>query len=172
MSGGVVQYWSLDPLTCWAEYLRYNGIRDPDDASELLVRPWAAEIELPQGTIALSFESATAHGIDADALVDDDWTRCRRWVDGVAAPALIVPSAALPGGSNLVLMGPRVAVPYGSAPVDPSLDTATAPVASLATVIADLLRYVRWRGTPHQGLQAWRAGDVQPELPSVTVTRV
>ncbi len=113
LAGTVVQYWSLHPLTPWAEQLRFHDVRDVAEARELMMRPWVAEIDPPRGTLEVDFAGATQHGIQPADLVDDDWSACQQWAASLGAPALIVPSAALPGTRTLVLLGPRVRAPYG-----------------------------------------------------------
>ncbi len=117
--GDVVQYWSLHPLTCWAELLRFHGVTDPSEAMELRARPWVASIEVPSDTLHVSFANAAHHGIAPAALVDDDWATCQRWASSLTASAIVVPSAALPGTENLVVFGPRVRSRYGLTPFDP-----------------------------------------------------
>ena len=107
----VVQYWSLHPLTPWAEVLRAQNVRDPVDAGSFYLRPWVGIIQLPADTVHLSFDAAPDHDLDPDALIDDDWSRCQNWVHAVRPAALVAPSAALPGTENLVCSVPR----YGSA---------------------------------------------------------
>jgi hypothetical protein len=169
--GQTVQYWSLHPLTPWAETLRFHGVTDPAEAREWLQRPWVAELDLPEGTIDVTFDNAEAHGIAPDALVEEDHTRCREWAAGLAVPAMIVPSAALPGTRNVVVFGARVRVRYGTAPVDPGLDVPCDPVGADALVIEDLLSQIRWRGTPHAGFEAWRDGAPPVEPPNVRLDR-
>lgn len=97
VDGRTVQYWALHPLTLWAEMLRFHGVTDPSEAQEWLLRPWVAELELPDGTLEIDFDTATAHGLEPDALIDDDHTRCQEWATDLDCPAIVVPSAALPG---------------------------------------------------------------------------
>lgn len=164
--GLVVQYWSLHPLTPWAEYIRGSNVRTIDEASQIVLRPWAAEIDVPEDAVELSFDKAGGLGLDPSALVDDDWSHCQAWVASERPSALIVPSAALPGTSNVVLYGPRVRSRYGVDPIDPLVDVPCDATAGQAVVLEDLLRQVRWRGDAHAGLEAWRSGT-QPPLPPV-----
>lgn len=94
--GQVVQYWSLHPLTPWAEILRFHNVTDPREAAELRLRPWVAQVHLPEGTIEVDFDNAPRFGISPDALVDEDHSRCQKWAASLSVPAMIVPSAALP----------------------------------------------------------------------------
>lgn len=77
--GQVVQYWSLHPLTPWAEILRFHNVTDPREAAELRLRPWVAQVHLPEGTIEVDFDNAPRFGISPDALVDEDHSRCQKW---------------------------------------------------------------------------------------------
>lgn len=156
--GRTTQYWALDPLTPWAEYLRFHDVRDEDDYLDLRLRVWAAEVTLPADTLQISFENAAVHGLDADALVDDNWTRCQHWADGLESTALVVPSAALPGTSNVVLFGERVRVPYSWTPIDPMREMSCDAVVEVGIGLPDLQRHVRWRGEPHAAFAAWQAG--------------
>lgn len=164
------QYWCMHPAGPWAEYLRAQGISQPSDADEIASRTWAATFVLADDAVArVTFENAPDWGIDAERLVDDDYTTCqdlgrklRRSHD-----ALIVPSAALAGTSNLVLFGPRVISPYGAPPVDPELDIPSAPTSDRGRPPAALLDLVRHKGTAHLSLVAWRAGAPEP-LPSAS----
>lgn len=166
-----VQYWALHPLTCWAEQLRGMDIRNAEAARELLLRPWAAQVQLPGDTLWLSFSNATENGIEPGALIDDEWTACQQWAQELRISALIVPSAALPGTENLVLFGPRVRIRWGMAPVDPTLEVPSDPVADQATVVSDLIPHVRYRGQSHPGYEAWRRGDPESHPPLVRPDR-
>lgn len=171
-AGRIVQYWSFHPLTPWAEHLRFHNVHDPAEATELTARPWVAELDVPAGTLDVSFARSSALGIDPAALVDDDWTACQRWAAALSAPAIIVPSAALPGTRNLVIFGPLVRIRYGLVPLDPRVDVPCDPVADLSTVVTDLLGHIRWRGTPHAGYTAWQAGEPEPLPPAVAVSQM
>lgn len=167
--GQTVQYWSLHPLTPWAETLRFHGVTDPDEAREWFQRPWVASLVLPDDTLEIDFDNAAHHGLDPDALIDDDHARCQQWTAALNVSAIVVPSAALPGTRNIVAFGPRVRARYGVAPIDPGLDVPCDPVADLSVVVADLLAHIRWRGAPHAGYQAWLAGAAPVVAPSVNV---
>jgi RES domain-containing protein len=168
---GVVQYWSLHPLTCWAELLRFHGIRAAEEVRELRSRPWVAHIEIPDDAVELTFDNASSHGISPESLIDDDWAPCQRWAETLDVTAITVPSAALPGTRNLVLFGERVRSRWGLPPFDPGIDIPCDPVANLGDGIADLLPSVRWRGTPHAGYVAWSRSERQPDPPRVRLDR-
>lgn len=172
LAGAIVQYWSLHPMTCWAEYLRFHDIRDPDEAAELRLRPWVAEIDLSSDCLHLTFDNSAEQGLEPEALVDDDWTECQAWAGSRAGlSVLITPSAALPGTENLVMFGSKVRSRWGITPVDPSVYVPCEPVANYGEVVPDLVPCVRWRGTDHAGYEAWLHGEAQPLPPRVRVER-
>lgn len=168
--GDIVQYWALDPLTPWAELLRYHDIRSADEARELRLRPWVARFELPDDFLELTFANSKSFGLEPDWLVADDHSGCQNWaLANSAIEGLVAPSAALPGTRILVLFGPRVRVSFEVAPIDVMIDVPTDPVAEIGVAVEDILRMVRWRGDPHAGHSAWLAGDPPPEPPRVRV---
>lgn len=158
VGGRTTQYWSLDPLTPWAEYLRFHDLRDLDDVEELLLRVWAARLDVADDILEVTYDVAEALGLAPDALVDDDHGRCQEWAESLDVPAIVVPSAALPGTRNLVMFGERVRVPYSRAPVDPAVDVPCDAVVDLGTGLRELHGSVRWHGTDHAEYEAWRTG--------------
>lgn len=165
--GDIVQYWALHPLTPWAEQLRFHGIRTVDEARELRLRPWVARVPLLDDAPIITFDTAEEHGVDPEVLINDDWGPCQAWAASLAVSAIVVPSAALPGTSNLVMFGPRVRSLFGVEPFDPAVDVPCTPYAQDATVIGDLLPFVRFRGSAHADYEAWvRGASVSP--PHVT----
>lgn len=153
------QYWSLDPLGPWAEYLRFHDLRDVADIEDLRLRVWAAHLDLPEDTLDVSFEGAAALGIAADALVDDDWARCQLWAGSLTVSAILVPSAAMPGTRNLVMFGERVRIPYAWSPVDPAIDIPCDAIVDVGSGVSELQEHVRWRGQLHAEFEAWRTGS-------------
>lgn len=157
---GPVQYWSLHPLTPWAELLRGQDLTQRERLRDVRSRLWVARLRV--AAVELGFGEARAHGLEAAELVDDDRTACQRLgarcLAGDGPGALIVPSAALPGTRNLVLFGPRVASPFAADPVDADVDVPTTVAADDARPLDGLLDLVRFRGAPHAELEAWAAG--------------
>lgn len=109
----------------------------------------------------MTFENAETLGVTPEDLVAEDYAACQDLADRARADgelALNVPSAALPGTNNLILLGPRVLIPWQLAPVDSGLDTPAAVTADHARAPLAVLPHVRWRGAPHAGLDAWKTG--------------
>lgn len=160
-ASGPVQYWSLHPLTPWAEILRGHGIKTADDACELRQRVWAARLHI-SSVDTITYENAVDYGLEAHHLVGDDYGACQdfgeRCLREASLPkAIRVPSAALPGTTNLVLFGPKVAIPYLLEPI--GLDDAPAALAAEnAQPPPELLPLVRHFDDEHQELDAWRRG--------------
>lgn len=168
---GPVQYWSLHPLTPWAEIMRAQGLRDVEDSAELRQRVWAARLVLPQ-IANIGFSNATDHGLEPHHLVSDDYGACQelgeRCIKDPAMPkVLTVPSAALPGTRNLVIFGPRVLIPYGMDPLGEE-DAPASISAEQAEPPGGLAPLVRHFGAPHEGLVAWERNEafdfVQPAV--------
>ncbi len=155
------QYIALHPLATWAEYLRWHGIRHAARLAQIRLGVWAIRA-IVQAPLVLEWETAGAVGLRAEELVGDDWRPCQQAAERLredprAPKALIVPSAALPGARNLVLLEPRVAVPYSFGPID-EIDTPVTLAAAGARPPACLLELVCHRGEAHVELQAWQAG--------------
>jgi RES domain-containing protein len=156
------QYISLHPLASWAEYIRWHDLRDPQALREIRLGVWAIRI-IAEDPLALDFDGAEAQGIAAKDLISDDWSRCQalgeRLRGDPRAPKLLrVPSAALPGARNLVILGPRVAVPYSFTPIDP-IDVPVTLCAVAARPPESLLALVRYHGEDHAEYRAWQRGE-------------
>lgn len=152
------QYLALHPLGPLAELMRRNDLRHPEQIRAVRTRTWALHVnatELPE----ISFENAESFGISAAELVSDDHGACQKLARALRLemPAVIVPSAALPGTRNLVLFGPRVAAPYLTAPTS-ALDIPASITADDGRPLLSLLDIVRFQGSPHAGIEAWQAG--------------
>jgi hypothetical protein len=68
-----------------------------------------------------------------------------------------VPSAALPGARNLVIFGPREAIPYLWAPIDAG-DIPACIITKASQSPDGLLERVRFSGESHAELDAWLSG--------------
>jgi len=159
------QYIALHPLTPWAEYLRANDLRLPEQSADLQLNLWALRLDLTEA-VEVSFESAENRFDDFDIqpedLVGDDRSACQALADRLRADSslpksLIVPSAALPGTRNLVIVGAREAIPYQWAPID-SGDIPACVITKASRPPDGLLDKVRFAGDPHAELDAWREG--------------
>lgn len=159
-----VQYLSLHPLTPWAEVMRAEAITDSSAANLLRPPIWAVRVRLDDPPLELTFDSAPQHGLEAEALVGDDHGPCRAFAARLGEAgrhdAFTAPSAALPGTRNLVLLGPKVAIPYLADPIDAS-DVPVGVVALEGRAPEGLLGLVHHRDarTDHPELAAWRKGQ-------------
>src|SRR5438477_2859061 len=86
------QYVCLHPLGPFAEFMRSNSLRRPDQAREVRERTWALRLELHDLPV-LRFSDAREFGIDPAELVSDDPSACRTLaarLRGDAVPGVIV----------------------------------------------------------------------------------
>jgi RES domain-containing protein len=162
---GATQYLSLHPMTPWAELLRQQRRRTADAALQLRLPMWAIKVGLAKAPTEIGFAEAAACGISADDLVADDQTACREFArrvrsDPDAPRAILVPSAALPGTPNLVLLDPFVAISYLAEPIAPE-DLPTSMAAQEGRCPDGLWDLVHHSGSPnvHAALDAWHRGD-------------
>ncbi len=157
---GPTQYLALHPLGAWAEYLRGEHRRSTESLAELRGRIWVLRVPVSE-VLELTYDNAPGYGASAEDLIAEDQIPCRnlaeRWRDDPAAPKVFsAPSAALPGTLNLVVLGPRIAVPYLAEVVDPLLDVPASIVAEGSTAPEGLLPLVRFRGSEHPEFRAWK----------------
>jgi hypothetical protein len=156
------QYLALHPLTPWAEIIRNEGLTDPDDVDALRPPIWAVRVLLANPPLELTFDNAGDHGLTADDLVADDWGPCQELAGRFRADpdgprVFSAPSAALPGTRNLVLLEPKVAIPYLLTPLD-DLDLPVSLIAVRGRAAHGLDSLIHHRGSrrEHAGLRAWR----------------
>jgi RES domain-containing protein len=168
------QYLALHPMTPWAEVLRNLDLRAPEDARAMRMPIWAFRFTLAEQPLTIGFEDATGHELDPADLVADDWNACqalaeRLYGDGVGA--VVVPSAALPGTSNLVVLRPAAVIDYHREPIDPE-DQPGAMVAQDGRCPEDLWRQVHYTRSAiaHGALEAHVTG-AEFELVQPAVTR-
>jgi hypothetical protein len=151
-----VQYLSLHPLGPAAEMLRHNlgPTANPDDVALNL---WAALLDVDAVT-RVDFDDCDRYGLTPDELVGDDYTPTRALAGAVrdgGAPAMVVPSAALPGTYNLIVFGIRVSSPFLSEPLSVE-EVPTGHLTDAARPPAEVTSYVRWFGTPHKAVEQWK----------------
>lgn len=155
------QYLCRHPLGPWAEYLRSNDLRDIDDLAAHRLRIWALQIDL-SGAVRIDFNAAPDFGLQPSELIGDDHGPCRglarRLRQNPQSPEiLLVPSAALPGTENIVILGERVQIPYSWEPIEP-VDVPACVVAERSQPSQGVTSLVRYRGQPHPHFEAWCAG--------------
>lgn len=115
----IAQYCTLDVASAVAEMVRYEDLREIDDARELRVSVW--ELRIDEGaTVDYSTPAGVAtQGVDWESLVSDSWEGCR--AEGLRIIAeggrgVVSPSAALPRGVTLTLFGPRTEIAWEAEP--------------------------------------------------------
>jgi RES domain-containing protein len=145
--GTIAQYCTLDIPSAIAEMVRYEDLRDVEEARELQVDIW--ELRIDEGAIADYSTPARAgeQGVAWESLVSDSWDDCqaegRRIVDA-GGRGVLAPSAALPQGVTLTLLGPRTEIAWRA---EPSLSIQI-PARHVATGAPGdhLVRYTRFFG--------------------------
>lgn len=152
-----VQYLCLHPLGPAAEMLRHhvgpNG--NPDD---LILNLWTAVVDM-DGVERIDFDDCERYGLTADELVGDDYTATQALADVVragGAPAMIVPSASLPGTHNLVVFGARLLCPFLWEPAMHE-EIPTGHLSDGARAAAEVADHVRWFGASHPAVQQWKS---------------
>jgi hypothetical protein len=160
---GFAQYFSLHPLTPWAELLRNEDRRTRERALLMRYPLWAVRVQLDDRPLELTFHNAGDFGLTAEDLVADEHGPCRALAqafrDG-GPTAFLAPSAALPGTTNLVVLEPRVLAPWNQAPVD-DIDWPGSLTSQDGRCPEGLWDHVHYRatGTTHAALEAWRHGE-------------
>lgn len=153
------QYVCLHPLGPLAEFMRANDVRLPEQVRQVRQRTWALRLEI-DGLPEITLATAEDFGLEATGLVADDASRCQelgtRLRDEV--PGIVVPSAALPGTRNVVLLGPRVGSPYLVDPIS-AVDVPASITAHAARPILSLLDVVCFKGELHAELEAFNRDE-------------
>jgi RES domain-containing protein len=160
---GCTQYMSLDALAPMAEMLRHENLRTDEEASHYRTTLWQIRVDEGCAVDYSTFEKAEAAGFPPEALVEDDHERCQaeaQWLVDQGIRAILTPSAALAGSTNLTLFGPRYPVPWTSRATLAS----ALPVHQLPTgrPPVGLTAKVRFVGEPHEDLLAHRAVKDRP----------
>lgn len=173
------QYFALHPLGPWAEVTRNQRCESVDDALETRIAIWVIRLVLPDPPTTIDFDAAdsgnTLLPISPRDLTDDDPTICRALAQAhrdepSAAKILRVPSAALPGADNIVILGPRRMIEYAVEPMRP-IHVPAAVGAVDARPPRDLFRLVRRLGAPDPAYEAWRHG-VSHDVPEIDTVRL
>ena len=169
------QYFSLHPLTPWAELVRNQRCRDLDDALETRTAVWAIRLVLESEPAIVDFDAAEAGELATRMaprdLISDDAQKCRvladvHRADPSAPKAIRVPSAALPGTENVVVFGRRRAIRYEATPL--RVIQVPAAVSSVdGRLPRDLFRLARRIGDRHAGYEGWQRGE-RYELPPIS----
>ena len=160
------QYLCLHPLGPWAELMRGRELRTREQVLAVRQRTWAAVVDV-EGFERVGFEDAPRHGLKSGDLVSTDYRACQRLADrmrGLGVPGMVVPSAALPGTENLVVLGARVAATYSLEPPVSVLDTPASLTAEDGRPLLSLLERVVHRGERHP--QIWKDPDFAFSEPS------
>ena len=119
--GTIAQYCTLDVASAIAEMVRYENLREVDEAREMRVSVW--ELRIDEGAIVdhSTPERTAGQGFAWESLVSNSWEECRaeglRIMDA-GGRGVLAPSAALPQGLALTLFGPRTEIAWSA---DPSL---------------------------------------------------
>lgn len=117
--GTIAQYCALDVGSAIAELVRYEDLRDVEEASELRVDVW--ELRVDEGAIVdySTPERTAAQGFAWEPLVSNSWEACQeegsRIVE-LGGRGVLAPSAALPQGLTLTLFGPRTEIAWSAQP--------------------------------------------------------
>jgi hypothetical protein len=160
---GFTQYLSLHPLTPWAELLRSEDRHTREQAVLMRYPLWALRVQFEEPPLELTFDTAGEFGLNAEDLVADDHGACRALAQAFRAggpKAFIAPSAALPGTKNLIVLEPRVLVPFNETPID-EIDwpgSLTSQDGRCPEGLWDLV-HQRATGTKHAALEAWEHGE-------------
>lgn len=155
---GPTQYLALSTDGAWAELIRSEELRTEDEVALVSIAMWSIKVDQAMVVDYSTFQRAQAAGFDPAALVDEDYGRCQ--AEGARLRALgysgiLAPSAALPGEVNLTLFGARVASTWDRRPLLASSLPAT--IVAKGAPPPGLLSRVRQIGSPHDGLEAFRA---------------
>lgn len=152
------QYWSLLPDAAWADLIRQEHLATEEEVGLVRIPVWVAAVRVENVADYSTFEKAHACGFSPEALVADEYEESQaeaRRLRQLGYAGLLTPSAALPEALNLTLFGARLLGTWGKPP-----DLASAIPACRVAVGSPppgLVGRVRRRGTPHPGLQAFRA---------------
>ena len=174
------QYLALHPMTPWAEQLRNLNLRTVVEARRMRIPLWALQVELSVEPARIGFADAASYGIEPAELVGDDRSQCQRLAgelrdNGISS--IIVPSAALPGTENLVVLDPVAVIDYHQKSIDPEDIPAALPSQDgrCPEGLWELVHFTG-AGVAHPALQAYLCGDdfefVQPPVSAASLNTV
>jgi RES domain-containing protein len=154
------QYLSLSVDGSWAELVRREELRTPEELRLVRMPMWVLRIRESRLADYSTFEKAEAAGFAPEALVDEDYTRCQNEAARLRAESfrgVLAPSASCPGEANLTLFGPRIAVGWDTAPE--KLLSSFVPTKRLAVghPPEEVLARVRHHGAVHVGRAEYEA---------------
>jgi hypothetical protein len=152
------QYLSTTVDGAWAELIRAEGLRSEQEVTLVRMPMWVAEAHVQRIVDYGSFEKAEAAGFPADALIDDDYSRCQeegRRLRQIGFQGVLAPSAALPNALNLTLFGPRIASTWQA----PALLASSIPATKIAvgSPPEGVVERVRHRGEKHGTYEEFEA---------------
>jgi RES domain-containing protein len=166
---GATQYLSTTVDGAWAELIRAEELRTEQETALVRMPMWVAEVHVQRVADYGTFERAEAAGFSADALIDDDYSRCQEegkrlreaGFQGIAAP-----SAALPNSLNLTLFGPRIASTWRLRP----LLASSIPAMKIAVGAPPegVVERVRQRGERHESYEEFHAIERARQQPGGT----
>lgn len=154
------QYLSLSVDDSWAELVRWERLRTPEELQLVRMPMWVLLIRESRLADYSTFEKADAAGFLPDALVDDDYTRCQAEADRLRQEGfrgVLAPSASCPGEVNLTLFGPRIAVGWDTSPEKLLASFVRTKQLAVGHPPQEILHRVRHHGDPHAALAAYRA---------------
>lgn len=156
VADGPTQYLSISVEGSWAELIRAEALHAEQEVALVRMPMWVLEIHVQNIADYATFEKAEAAGFPPDALVDDNYTHTQAEAVRLRSEGfrgVLAPSAALPGGTNLTLFGPRIASRWGVASILASAVPATK--IAVGAPPEGIVDRVRHKGKVHAGYEAY-----------------
>jgi hypothetical protein len=155
---GYAQYFALVVDACWAELVRYEGIRTESERRHIRCSFWSMRIMEHDIADLSTFDLIHRSGLEPAQFVSDDHTYCRNLASALRAAGfrgVLSPSAAYPGATNLTLFGPRRECGMDEQNSRPEHYVGCHLVADLAAPPQHILARTRYWGEPHVALFEW-----------------
>lgn len=155
---GPTQYLSTTVEGAWAELIRAEGLRSEQEVALVRMPMWVAEIHVQRIADYETFEKCDEAGFNADALVDDDYSRCQeegRRLRKAGFQGVLAPSAALPGAVNLTLFGAKIASTWRRRP--PLASSVPATRIAVGSPPDGVVYRVRHVGEAHESYEEFQA---------------